>query len=157
MAGAAQYLQELPSRGFFSSSQQTPAQQGGLRVYVCDHDTAPPEEQLIKTDTTNILIRYLTLKKGRVDQNGKEKRKSPTEEGKGKRQAERPCDDKFMIKRVNVTGGSSGSRREGGTSRYSDKELQSFTVQKIKALLKERGQPLKGNKDELIGRLKRIL
>ncbi|BBN06787.1 hypothetical protein MPTK1_3g23880 [Marchantia polymorpha subsp. ruderalis] len=111
MEGASQYLQELPSRGFFSSSQQ-PASQGGLRVYICDHETAPPEEQLIKTDSTNILIRYLTLKKTKVEQSGKDnKRKSPSEDGKGKRHAERSCDEKIMIKRVNVSGGSGGSRR----------------------------------------------
>ncbi|KAG6549063.1 hypothetical protein Mapa_009506 [Marchantia paleacea] len=134
MAGAAQYLQELPSRGFFSSSQQ-PASQGGLRVYICDHETAPPEEQLIKTDSTNILIRYLTLKKTKVEQNGKDnKRKSPSEDGKGKRHAERSCDDKIMIKRVNVSGGSGGSRRGWdkpifgqGASKFHRSEDQGFT------------------------------
>uniref|UniRef100_A0A7N0U4G9 DET1- and DDB1-associated protein 1 domain-containing protein n=1 Tax=Kalanchoe fedtschenkoi TaxID=63787 RepID=A0A7N0U4G9_KALFE len=41
--------------------------QGHLRVYVSDHDTAPPEEQLIRTNQTNILIRSLTLKKNKCD------------------------------------------------------------------------------------------
>jgi hypothetical protein len=111
------------------------------------------EAQLIKTDSTNILIRYLTLKKGKTDQKPKDNKRK-ADDGKGKRPAERPCDDKAMTKRVNVGGGSSNSRR-AGSSRPSDKELQSCTVQKIRALLRERGQPLKGNKDELIARLKK--
>ncbi|CAM6117672.1 unnamed protein product [Calypogeia fissa] len=153
MSGAAQFLQELPSQGYFSSSQPS-SNPGGMRVYICDHETAPPEEQLIRTDSTNILIRYLTLKKGKTEQKPKDNKRK-AEDGKAKRSAERPCDDKVMTKRINIGGAPSNSRREGGSGRLSDKELQSFTVQKIKALLKERGQPLKGNKDELIARLKK--
>jgi hypothetical protein len=69
--------------------------QGGMKVYVCQHDTAPPDEQLIKTDSTNILIRALTLKKekGRTEQKAKDSKgkvvaaaaASTPEEGKGKR------------------------------------------------------------------------
>ncbi len=54
----------------------------------------PSDEQLIKTDSTNILIRALTLKKekGRTDQKAKDSKGkvvaaavSTPEEGKGKR------------------------------------------------------------------------
>eukprot|EP00246_Nothoceros_aenigmaticus_P002350 TRINITY_DN13192_c0_g2_i2.p1 TRINITY_DN13192_c0_g2~~TRINITY_DN13192_c0_g2_i2.p1 ORF type:complete len:157 (+),score=29.95 TRINITY_DN13192_c0_g2_i2:123-593(+) len=150
--GASQYLQHLPSRGYFSTivPSSTP---GGLRVYVCDHDTAPPEEQLIRTDATNILIRALTLKKGRGDQKGKDsKGKGNSEDGKGKRLAEGHSDEKTTAKRANT-----GSRKEAASSRPSDKELQSYTVEKLKQLLRDKGQPVKGKKDELISRLKRFL
>ncbi|KAL1060454.1 hypothetical protein V6Z11_1Z097200 [Gossypium hirsutum] len=35
--------------------------QGGMRVYICEHNTSPPENQHIKTDQQNILIRSLML------------------------------------------------------------------------------------------------
>jgi hypothetical protein len=35
---------------------------------------------------------------------------------------------------------------EGGSSRFVEKDLQTLTVQKLKAMLKEKGLPLKGIK-----------
>ncbi|KAG6516900.1 hypothetical protein ZIOFF_020275 [Zingiber officinale] len=84
--GASKHLVDLPSRGLFSSPvlSSTP---GTMRVYVCERETAPPahtslvlamlsvvtltsrvdlcyvEDQLIKTNTTNILIRALQINK----------------------------------------------------------------------------------------------
>uniref|UniRef100_A0A0D9XS37 DET1- and DDB1-associated protein 1 domain-containing protein n=1 Tax=Leersia perrieri TaxID=77586 RepID=A0A0D9XS37_9ORYZ len=60
--GAAKFLSGLPSSGNFSSTSVS-STLGRLRVYVCEHGTDPPEGQVIKTDTTNILIRHLQLKK----------------------------------------------------------------------------------------------
>jgi len=153
MAGAAPFLSNLPSRGCFS--QPATSTSGQLTVYVCQHDTAPPEEQLIKTDSTNILIRALTLnKKGKVEPKSAakdNKGKVPAvEESKGKRPAERVSEDKPVAKRANT---GSGSTAEGGSSRLVEKDLQILTVQKLKAMLKEKGLPLKGIKDELIARL----
>ncbi|TYI96894.1 hypothetical protein E1A91_D01G105800v1 [Gossypium mustelinum] len=34
---------------------------GGMRVYICEHNTSPPESQHIETDQQNILIRSLML------------------------------------------------------------------------------------------------
>uniref|UniRef100_A0A0E0MFG6 DET1- and DDB1-associated protein 1 domain-containing protein n=1 Tax=Oryza punctata TaxID=4537 RepID=A0A0E0MFG6_ORYPU len=64
--GAAKFLSGLPSRGNFSSISAS-STLGRLRVYVCEHDTDPPEGQVIETDTTNILIRHLQLKKKEMD------------------------------------------------------------------------------------------
>uniref|UniRef100_A0A453I1C6 DET1- and DDB1-associated protein 1 domain-containing protein n=1 Tax=Aegilops tauschii subsp. strangulata TaxID=200361 RepID=A0A453I1C6_AEGTS len=81
--GAAKFLTGLPSRGNFSSSSIS-SNLGGLRVYVCEHDTNPPEGQVIETDTTNILIRHLQLKK--KDSEAKDAgSRTPGESGKGKR------------------------------------------------------------------------
>ncbi|XP_038977839.1 uncharacterized protein LOC120108325 [Phoenix dactylifera] len=82
VAGASKYLPNLPSRGLFSADFSS--NMGGMRVYVCDHDTSPPEDQVIKTNTTNILIRALQLSKQRSelkDINAK----APAESSKGKR------------------------------------------------------------------------
>ncbi|RRT80750.1 hypothetical protein B296_00023156 [Ensete ventricosum] len=64
--GASKYLAGLPSRGLFSSAVLS-SNPGGMRVYVCDHETAPPEGQVIKTNTTNILIRALQINKQKSD------------------------------------------------------------------------------------------
>ncbi|XP_057857092.1 uncharacterized protein LOC131066365 isoform X2 [Cryptomeria japonica] len=145
MAVEQQHLKALPSRGCFSAPF-TPSNPDGLRPYVCDHDTAPPEDQVIKTDSTNILIRSLTLKKGKTEPKPKDNKRKPVAENvKGKRPAEKPLDDKSSAKRPNS---------EGGSSRLSEKDLQSFTVEKLRSLLKEKGLPIKGKKDELITRLR---
>lgn len=36
-------------------------------AYVADHDTAPPEDQVIKTDPTSLLIRALQSRKAKED------------------------------------------------------------------------------------------
>lgn len=36
-------------------------------AYVADHDTAPPEDQVIKTDPTSILIRALQNRKAKEE------------------------------------------------------------------------------------------
>ncbi|ERN09965.1 hypothetical protein AMTR_s00013p00205570 [Amborella trichopoda] len=111
MAGASKYLLDLPSRGLFSSTIQS-TNPGSMRVYICDHDTSPPEEQLIKTNQTNILIRSLTLKKQKGESKVKDtKGKGGTDNAKGKRSAERAVDSRTSVKRANVANGSSSSRK----------------------------------------------
>jgi hypothetical protein len=44
-----------------------------------------PEDQVIKTDPTNILIRSLTIKKSKSESKAKEKQKSGADVMKGKR------------------------------------------------------------------------
>ncbi|XP_042500904.1 uncharacterized protein LOC122078824 [Macadamia integrifolia] len=149
--GASKYLANLPSRGLFSSTVIS-SNLGGVRVYICEHDTSPSEEQLIKTNQTNILIRSLTLKKQKNDSSSKDaKGKATAECTKGKRAAERAVDGRASAKKMNVTN-SSGSARQAGTSTHTD--FQGLTVERLRALLKERGLSVKGKKDELIARLK---
>ncbi|RZB56661.1 hypothetical protein D0Y65_045681 [Glycine soja] len=40
-SGASPFLANLPSRGLFSSTVVS-SNPGGMRVYVCNHDTSPP-------------------------------------------------------------------------------------------------------------------
>uniref|UniRef100_A0A7N0VBJ2 DET1- and DDB1-associated protein 1 n=1 Tax=Kalanchoe fedtschenkoi TaxID=63787 RepID=A0A7N0VBJ2_KALFE len=110
---------------------------GGLRVYVCDHDTAPPEEQLIKTNQTNILIRSLTLKKNKGDS------KSPNRESSRKRASEKALDGRS--KRA-VTSSQSSTRHEALNSGAPIKEYHNLTVERLRALLKERSLSVKGKK-----------
>ncbi|KAG9143310.1 hypothetical protein Leryth_010231 [Lithospermum erythrorhizon] len=69
-------LSNLPSRGLFSTTTPSSSTLGCTRVYICDHDTSPPQNQLIKTDQMNILIRSLLIKKHgcHVDTNNTRKR-----------------------------------------------------------------------------------
>ncbi|KAG9446152.1 hypothetical protein H6P81_012280 [Aristolochia fimbriata] len=148
--GASKYLVNLPSRGLFSSTVIS-SNPGGMRVYVCDHDTSPPVEQVIKTNQTNILIRSLTLKKQKADSCAKDlKVKIAADSTRGKRSAERPVEGRTSSKRANL---SSSNQREGSSTRLPE-EFQNLTVERLRGLLKERGLSTKGKKDELIARLK---
>ncbi|GAQ79458.1 hypothetical protein KFL_000310090 [Klebsormidium nitens] len=155
-------LVDLPSRGNFVHAG--PPVQGAPSLYVCDHDTQAPDDQIITTDPTNILIRALTLRKdvkGRAKGGGgiADARKGKTKDGgdaKGKRVADRQPEGKQSAKRQNI--GSSREETNGASpgGYYTEQELQSFTVERLKTLLKEHGYPLKGRKDELVNRAMQI-
>lgn len=153
-SGATQYLKDLPSRGFFTNAIPS-SSPGGLRVYICDHDTAPPENQVIKTDSTNILIRSLTLNKSKGDSKLKDVNgKTAAETSKGKRPAERPAEEKMLAKRASTGSNPGSSKKEGGSVQLSDREIQMSTVDRLRSLLRERGLSTKGKKEELIARLR---
>ncbi|KAA8540686.1 hypothetical protein F0562_024395 [Nyssa sinensis] len=151
--GASKYLADLPSRGLFSSTvlSSTP---GGMRVYICDHDTSPPEDQLIKTNQMNILIRSLMLKKQKGDSSSKDVKGVTANESR-KRAAEGTLDGRASAKRA-TTNTQVGSQQEGSKSRAPDKDFQILTVERLRALLKEKGLSVKGKKDELIARLRGV-
>ncbi|KAI4336311.1 hypothetical protein L6164_014850 [Bauhinia variegata] len=144
-SGACQFLTNLPSRGLFSSTVIT-SNPGGMRVYICDHNTSPPDDQHIKTNQQNILIRSLTLRKQKSDSRSKD----GTEVSR-KRAAEKVLDGRASAKRTN---NQVNSRQEGSSSQTSNRDFQSLTVERLRALLKAKGLSVKGKKDELIARLK---
>ncbi|KAG8093302.1 hypothetical protein GUJ93_ZPchr0012g20550 [Zizania palustris] len=144
-------LDNLPSRGNFVATSVA-SSMGGLPVYVCLHDTAPPEGQVIDTDTTNILIRSLQLNKQKSEAKDLGSR-IPGESSKGKRSASRILDGKNPSKRPNTSSSAGLSSHGESASVFSEQTLQSFTVEKLRILLKERGLSPKGKKDELIARL----
>ncbi|GFQ07600.1 hypothetical protein PHJA_002904100 [Phtheirospermum japonicum] len=125
--GASKFLSNLPSRGFFSSTVIS-SNPGGMRVYICDHDTSPPGE---------ILVQKMGKALPQIKVLGK---------GNGSiyfRAAEKALDKAAGKKAMSNTQlGSS----QGGSSRLLDKDLQSFTVERLRAFLKERGLSVKGKK-----------
>ncbi|KAL8232274.1 hypothetical protein R6Q57_002052 [Mikania cordata] len=146
--GASKFLHDLPSKGLFSSSVIS-SNLGGMRVYVTDHDTSPPESQLIKTDQVNILIRSLLLKQQQKGGSTSKGSKSVgTNENSRKRAPERAADGRASTKRA-----ASITQNEGSKSKLPE-NLQSLTVERLRALLKDRGLSVRGKKDELIGRLR---
>ncbi|KAL8474594.1 hypothetical protein ACS0TY_031156 [Phlomoides rotata] len=136
--GASKLLANLPSRGNFSSTVLS-SYPGGTRVYICNHDTSPPEDQVIRTNQTNILIRSLMLMKQRGDST------SRVPVGSRKRAAEKAVDGK-----------AAGKRAMTSTQIASAQDLQSLTVERLRALLREKGLPVTGRKDELIARLRAV-
>ncbi|KAF7042886.1 hypothetical protein CFC21_052370 [Triticum aestivum] len=150
--GVAKFLTGLPARGNFSSSSIS-SNLGGLRVYVCEHDTNPPEGQVIETDTTNILIRHLQLKKKESEAKDAGSR-TPGESGKGKRCAARSLGVQKSSKKPNLGSSSGLSSSDEAISGFSQHTLQSFTVERLRALLRQSGLTTKGKKDELITRLR---
>ncbi|KAL3748028.1 hypothetical protein ACJRO7_009278 [Eucalyptus globulus] len=147
---ASKLLSNLPSRGLFSSTVLS-SNPGGMRVYVCEHDTSPPEGQVIKTNQQNILIRALTIRKQRGEPSSRTAKGVAIAEGSRKRASERLLDSGTSSKRP---AGQAGSRQEGSSNHLLDRDLHSLTVERLRALLKERGLSTKGKKDELILRLK---
>lgn len=154
-AGASKFLANLPNRGLLSSSTVYSTNPGGMRVYICEHDTSPPENQLIKTNQTNILIRSLVLKKRKVDSNSKDGKAVSVTESSRKRAPERTVEGRTPSKR-GVSNTQTSSHPEGSKSRAPEKDLQSLTVERLRALLKEKGLSARGKKDELIARLRGV-
>ncbi|THU52291.1 hypothetical protein C4D60_Mb10t02440 [Musa balbisiana] len=134
--GASKYLAGLPSRGLLSSAVPS-SNLGGIRVYVCDHETAPPDGQLIKTNTTNILIRALQINKQKSDLRDVTA-KAATESSTGKRSAGRTSEGRTP-KKTKTSSGSTSSHQGNSSNGYSEKTLQMMTVERLRALLKERG------------------
>ncbi|XVF08710.1 hypothetical protein REPUB_Repub07fG0027000 [Reevesia pubescens] len=149
-SGASKFLSNLPSRGHLSSTVIS-SNLGGMRVYICEHNTSPPENQHIKTNQQNILIRSLMLNNKKGDSSSKDVKAAA--EGPRKRAAERVMDSRASAKKVNT---QSSSRPEASSSHAAEKDYHSLTVERLRALLKERGLSPKGKKDELITRLKCI-
>lgn len=91
------------------------------------------------------------LKKQRGDHSSKDgKGVSSTENGR-KRAAEKALDGRASNKKA-TTSNQVASPQE--TSRIRTPDIQNMTVEKLRALLKEKGLSLRGRKDELIARLR---
>ncbi|CAO2818148.1 unnamed protein product [Amaranthus hypochondriacus] len=140
---ASNFLTNLPSRGVISSTFSS-SSVGGIRVYICDHETTPPENQVIKTDQQNILIRALTLKKQSGD----------ATDSSRKRASDSAADGRIPAKRATIKSQNNG-RQSGLNSQNVDKIFHSLTVERLQALLKEKGLSRRGKKAELIERLQR--
>ncbi|XWS60279.1 hypothetical protein CRYUN_Cryun07bG0022800 [Craigia yunnanensis] len=138
---ASKFLSNLPSRGHLSST----AISSNLIILL---SLVHPESQHIKTNQENILIRSLMLNNKKGDSSSKDGKAAA--EGPRKRAAERVMDSRASAKKANT---QSSSRPEGSSSRAAE-DFHSLTVEKLRALLKERGLSPKGKKDELITRLK---
>ena len=132
-------LSTLPSRGLCSSAR--PALHGAPRVYVPVHDTAPPADQVVRTDGTNLLIRSLTQHREREERArkaGADKR--PADGAAPAPAAKRPATE------VSLPAGPITAAAARG-----------FTVPQLKAALQSKGLPVGGKKEDLLERLLRSI
>ncbi|XP_050377510.1 uncharacterized protein LOC126794776 [Argentina anserina] len=149
-SGASISLQNLPSRGLFSAPVLS-LNPGRMRVCVCEYETSLPEDEHIKTNQQNILIRSLKLKKQKekVDSSSKDMKVAGAAEGLRKRVAERGLDHRAPAKKATMQ-----PRLEESSSQAANRDFQGLTVERLRALLKAKGLSVKGKKDELIARLR---
>ena len=132
-------LDSLPSRGLCSSAR--PSLRGSARVYVPVHNTAPPADQVVRTDGTNLLIRSLTQHREREERARKA--------GGDKRAADGTADApaaKRPAPEVTVPAGPITAAAARG-----------FTVPQLKAALQSKGLPVGGKKEDLLERLLRSI
>eukprot|EP00961_Rhodomonas_salina_P263863 3566142-Rhodomonas_salina.1 len=63
------FLNDLPSKGFFKNSTEKAVTKPECEapLYLAYHDQKAPEPQMVVTDTTNILIRSLLLRRQKQD------------------------------------------------------------------------------------------
>ncbi|XP_024169024.1 uncharacterized protein LOC112175572 [Rosa chinensis] len=148
-SGASISLQNLPSRGLFSAPVLS-LNPGRMRVCVCEYETSLPEDEHIKTNQQNILIRSLKLKKQKEkgDSSSKDVKGAGAAEGSRKRVAERVLD------RAPAKKASMQPRQEESSNQASSRDFQGLTVERLRALLKAKGLSVKGKKEELIARLR---
>ncbi|MBA0801866.1 hypothetical protein Gohar_012205 [Gossypium harknessii] len=134
-SGASKFLFNLPSRGHLSSTV--------ISSNLSQH---------IKTNQQNILIRSLMLNDKNGDSSSKDVKAAA--EGPRKRAAERVMDSRASAKKANTQGSSqprviplmTWKLAEGSSSRAAEKDYHSLTVERLRALLKERGLSSKGKK-----------
>ncbi|KAG6383756.1 hypothetical protein SASPL_156477 [Salvia splendens] len=132
--------------------------EGGARVYICHRDTSPPDNQVIRTNQTNILIRSLMLMKQKGDSGSRDGKGAGSSQGSRKRAAEKSLDGKAAGKKA-MSSTQHGSSQGNETLYCSVIEhfrsppfdlflgkLQSLTVDKLRALLRDKGLSATGRK-----------
>lgn len=123
-------LDNLPSRGLCSAPR--PALHGAPRVYVPVHDTAPPADQVVRTDATSLLIRSLTQHREREER----ARKAGAPAAGDKRGGD------------GATGAPAAKRPavELPSEPLTAAAIRAFTVPQLKAALQRKGLPVSGKK-----------
>ena len=133
-------------------------------LYIADHSTAPPQDQVVKTDPSSLLIK--TLQK-QVPRDATKKKAGRAAADKGKRPADAPAEPGNAAKRGPGASGASPSTASGpstsagagpsipqpASADYNRLRLQSKTVKDLQAILKAWGLPISGKKEDLIDRI----
>jgi hypothetical protein len=130
--------------------------------YIAAHNTAPPPDQVVKTDPTSLLIKSLQSRKAREEGMKKKTTRQPAD--KGKRQAEGAADGEASksAKRgpgASGSGPSTASAQAGPSSlppsetEYSIELLSKKTIKDLQAILKAWSLPISGKKDDLVRRI----
>lgn len=152
-------------RGLLTSVQPGSAFVSAPALYIADHNTAPPVNQVVKTDPSSLLIKTLQKQVPKEDP----KRKGARASDRGKRPAEGPAegDPGNAAKRGPGVSGAGPSNAAGPSTSaaagpsipqpaeadYNRLRLQSKTVKDLQAILKAWGLPISGKKEDLVVRI----
>ncbi|KAG2431640.1 hypothetical protein HYH02_013217 [Chlamydomonas schloesseri] len=153
-------LKNLPSKGPLRELAVIPA---NAPTYIATHDTAPPKDQVIHTDSsTAALIRIVKKSAGKA-QAGKGKQAAGADaaatSGKRAHEPSSAADggDERPAKKAagGVTSGAGGAAPAAKlpVASFTAEQLKAKTIPQLKELLKARGLAVSGAKDELIRRI----
>ncbi|KAG7669385.1 hypothetical protein Ndes2526B_g05704 [Nannochloris sp. 'desiccata'] len=156
------FLKNLPSRGLLTSVQPGSAFVSAPVPYIAAHNTAPPPDQVVKTDPTSLLIKSLQSRKAKEDGMKKKTTRQPAD--KGKRPAEGAADGEGSKPAKKGTGasdaGPSNAPAQAGPStlppaetEYTIELLSKKTIKDLQAILKAWSIPISGKKDDLVHRI----
>lgn len=149
-------------RGLLTSIQPGALFLNQPATLIADYSTAPPADQIIKTDPTSLLIRTLQTRKAREEaKRRKGKRAAPDGGDANKPQTKRANSKSAATLETATTAQAGPSTNDGAaapaaaneTSNYSRAQLASKTVKDLQAILKTLGCPTSGRKDDLIDRI----
>jgi hypothetical protein len=156
MAALAGILGDLPSRGLLTAVRPGAAFSGHPAAYLAAHDTAPLS--VIHTDPSSTLAKTLA---SRRDAEAKRKLAQVAAD-RGKRAAEGGAAGrapKRAAAGASPSGGGAGPSGSGGAGPSAPPAapdaavLRGKTVKELQELLKARGLPTSGRKDDLVARL----
>ncbi|GAB4820663.1 hypothetical protein N2152v2_007709 [Parachlorella kessleri] len=151
----ASLLGNLPSRGTLTCIQPGAAFTAPPTPYIAAHDTAPPENQVVRTDPTSILIRALQSRKAKEDAKKKakaaDKGKRPIEDGgEVGRASKRAADGAGPSNAAAVAGPSVPAPSE---AQFTKLGLQAKTIKDLQIVLKAWNLATGGKKEDLINRI----
>lgn len=140
----ANFLADLPCRGVL------PGESGSLigrqaKNYVCDHSTAPPEDQVIVKDQPCILVGCLQKSKQREAEAKRKEKADNRELGTAKRK-----------QAAGATGPPAKKQNTGGAAEvktYTAQQLRTKSGQELSEICKSLGAPVSGKKDALVLRI----
>jgi hypothetical protein len=151
-------------RGLLTSVQPGSAFVSAPVPYIAAHNTAPPPEQVVKTDPTSLLIKSLQSRKAKEEAPKKKTARQPAD--KGKRPAEAAADGEASKPAKKGPGadasgaGPSNAAAQAGPStlpanetEYTVQLLSKKTIKDLQTILKAWSLPISGKKEELVKRI----
>ncbi|KAG2426910.1 hypothetical protein HXX76_012697 [Chlamydomonas incerta] len=154
-------LKDLPSKGPLRELAVIPP---NATTYIATHDTAPPKDQVIHTDSSTAALLRVVRKGVSKPQTGKGKQASGAEAAPttGKRAHEPSAEgsEERPAKKKAAGAGGSGPAVTAPAGKpvlpvasFTAEQLKAKTIPQLKELLKARGLAVSGAKDELIRRI----
>jgi hypothetical protein len=151
-------------RGWLTSVQPGSAFVSAPVPYIAAHNTAPPPNQVVKTDPTSLLIKSLQSRKAKEEAPKKKTSRQPADKGKRPAEGAAAGEGSKPAKKgpaADASGaGPSNASAQAGTSilpanetSYTLELLLKKTIKDLQAILKAWSLPISGKKDDLASRI----